>query len=409
MLCGASWDGAHRDIAIEDGVIAEIGHDLPREGALALDCAGAWLSPALTDLHTHLREPGFEYKEDIETACRAAIAGGFGTVCAMPNTDPAPDKPEVVERILRRASEVGRGVRVLPTCSATVGNARKEPADYAALLEAGCVMVADDPFHILDDGLFRECLTRCAELGAAFGAHCEIPDGDGVSEPKAVERACGLAKDAGAHLHVSHVSTAKGAELILQAKADGAAVTWEVCPHHLALTEDDVPALGGLARVNPCLKTAADARALCERALRGEVDAIATDHAPHAPEEKSRPYAEALAGMLGLEFAMSIAHQALWEVEADPNAWNAARKLLTDGPATALGLEPPRIEVGVEARLALFEFGDFTVEESWIHSRSRNSAYTSRPVRLRPRFTVLGSNAWDHDARGRLTPLREGM
>lgn len=407
LLRQVSIGGRHQDILIEDGFVAAIGSGLDApERTADVDCADQWLAPALLDLHTHLREPGFEHKEDIETGCRAAIAGGFGALCPMPNTDPAPDKPEVIEYLTRRAREVGRGVRILPVGAATVSNARKAPSDYEALLAAGCVMISDDPLHILDDGLFRECLSRCAEVGLPFGSHCEIPGArEEPDEPKAIERACLLAKETGAHLHVQHISTRDGARLLREAKGDGIQVTCEVCPHHLFLTREDITDLGTLGKVGPSLKGEADVEALRQAVLAGEADALATDHAPHASAEKAVPFSQAPPGMIGLECAAAIAHAALWESVADPVAWNTVRDLFGTKPWGVLGLEPPAFEVGAEARFALFAFGHATIEESWIHSRSANCPYIGRGVHMRPVLTVLGHRVWGRDGGGRLIPL----
>lgn len=398
--------GVRRDVVIEDGIITEIGRGLRRNGDTVVDCTDRWITPALLDLHAHLREPGHEHKEDVETACRAAIAGGFGAICAMPNTVPAPDSPGAVGYVLRRAAEVGRGVQVLVAAAATLGNQCRMPADYAALRDAGCAMVSDDACTIEDEGLLRECLARSAEAGLPFSSHRELPGDNGqLEEPRAIERACESAIETGARLHVAHVSTAEGARLVLDARAAGAAVTWEVCPHHLLLTAADVARLGTLAKVNPRLKTAEDCLALRAHALAGELDAFATDHAPHAASEKAGPFDTAPAGMTGLECALPVTHRALWEERSDPDAWNACVRLWTEGPWSVLGRDGPSIAVGNEARLAVFEFGRLQIGPGWLHSRSTNCPYIGLEVRCRPVLTVLGRRAWGRDSVGRLFPL----
>jgi len=399
-------NGVRRDIVIEDGVIRGIGVGLARRGDLAVPCRDRWICPALLDLHVHLREPGQEYKEDIETGCRAAIAGGFGAVCCMPNTEPAPDKPEVVEHILRRAAEVGRGVQVMVAGAAIVGKKGTTIADFAALKAAGCVMISDDGFTIEDECLLRDVLVRCEEIGLPFSGHFELPGPDGfLSEPLAVERCCRLAAETGARVHVAHVTTAEAARIIMQARQAGATVTWEVCPHHLTLTEDDIARLGALGKVAPRLKTADDAAGLLHHLANGDVDALGSDHAPHTDAEKARPYNEAPSGMLGMECAFSVSHKALWDLVADPLAWQIAVKHWTDKAWAVLGRGGPKLEVGAEARLAVFEFGDHTIERSWLHSRSANCPHIGSNVRARPYLTVIGSRAWLRDRAGRLVPL----
>jgi len=399
-------NGVRRDIVVEDGAIAEIGVGLARRGDHVIACRDRWLSPALLDMHVHLREPGQEHKEDIETGCRAAIAGGFGAVCCMPNTEPAPDNPEVVEYIHRRAAEVGRGVDVLVVGAAIVGNRGTTIADLAALKGAGCVMVSDDGYTIRDESVLRDVLVQCGEIGLPFSGHFELPGPDGLmSEPLAVERCCRLASETGAHVHVAHTTTKEAARIILEARRSGARVTWEVCPHHLTLTQEDIPRLGTLAKIAPRLKTAADATELLGYLAQGDVDALGSDHAPHTDAEKARPYDEAPSGMLGMECVFSVSHKALWDLVADPLAWQIAVEHWTDKPWAVIGRQGPKLEVGTDARLAAFEFGDYTVERSWLHSRSSNCPHIGRAVRARPYLTVLGRRAWLRDRAGRLVPV----
>jgi dihydroorotase len=324
----------------------------------------------------------------------------------MPNTDPLPYEPATVERILRRAHEVGRGVKVMPVGAAVRGKGSSQLSDYAALKDAGAVMISDDGFTIEDETLLTEAFQQCAEVGLPFTGHFELPGDDGLpNEPIAVERACRLAKETGARVHIAHVSTAEGAGIIMEARTDGAPVTWEICPHHFILTAEDVDRLGTLGKVAPRLKTRADADALLTRVIDGDVDALASDHAPHAEPEKAKPFDEAPPGMLGMDCMMSVSHKAIWDRVADPKAWHAARSLWTDGPWSVLGMEGPRIEVGVEARLAIFEFGDAKVRPEWIHSRSSNCPYLDMAVRAKPFMTVLGPRAWLRDSLGRLYPI----
>lgn len=398
--------GVASTLAIEDGAITRIGDVPPEPGDRVVDCTGKWAVPALFDLHVHLREPGQEHKEDIETGCRDAIAGGVGALCCMPNTDPIAWHPNTIELILRRAHEVGRGVQILPVGAAVRGRGSNQLADFEALRVAGAVMISDDGFTLQDEELLRDCLAQCAETKMPFTGHFELPGPDGLpDEPIAVERACRLAAETGAHVHVAHVSTAAGADIICAARADGIPITWEVCPQHLLLTAEDIRTLGTNGKVAPRLKTTQDAEALLQHTINGDVDALASDHAPHSPSEKAVPYDQAPAGMLGMSCMMSVSHKALWSRLPDPAAWLRAVELWTSRPWTVLGMEGPGLGVGREARLALFEFGEFAVRPEWVHSRSRNCPFIGMPVRVRPFMTVLGRRAWLRDRLGRLVPL----
>jgi dihydroorotase len=401
--------GRDCDVAIEDGFVQAIGQGLASGDDVRVDCSGKWLLPALLDLHVHLREPGGEAKEDIETGCRAAVAGGVGGLCPMPNTVPPPDSVAAVERLLRRAREVGRGVRVIPVASATVRAAGVTPSDYAALRDAGCAMVSDDGATIEDEGVLRACLEQCRDVGLPFAGHFELPGADGQPDEIAgVERACSLALETCARVHVLHVSTARAVGLIREARRSGARLTCEVAPHHLVLTEADAERLGTLAKVSPRLRTRADCDALVGAVLEGEIDAIASDHAPHTREEKAKAWEAAPPGMLGMECAFPVAHQALWAAAADPAAWVAAGRAWTRGPWEVLGLPAPRIEVGAEARIVVFAFGPHRVRQSWIHSRSANCPFVGMEVRVQPFLTVLGRRAWGRDPSGRLSPVIGG-
>lgn len=297
----------------------------------------------------------------------------------------------------------------MPVGAATMNKGAEKLSDFQALRDAGCVMISDDGFTIRDEALLREAFAQCAEVDLPFTGHFELPGEDGLpNEPLAVERACQLAKDTGARVHVSHVSSAEGARIILQAREDGARITWEICPHHLVLTAEDIKRLGTVGKVAPRLKTQTDVDALLTHVIARAVDALASDHAPHTDEEKARPYDQAPPGMLGMSSVFAVSHKLVWDRVADPTAWHLATDLWTQGPWSVLGIEGPKLEVGQQARLAVFEFGDTVVRPEWNHSRSHNCPYLGMAVRCRPVLTVLGHRAWGRDALGRLAPLVPG-
>ncbi|MCJ7509800.1 MAG: dihydroorotase [Dehalococcoidia bacterium] len=331
------------DVLIREGRIATVGPGVAAEAARIIDATGLIVCPGLVDIHCHLREPGFEHKETIETGTRAAAAGGFTTVCCMPNTEPPIDSRASVEYILRTAAAQGV-VRVLPIGCITRGRQGKELAEMGDLAEAGAVAFSDDGSPVADGALMRHALEYASVFALPVIEHCEEPSlsHEGVmhegwvanrlglrgipaaAEEAAVARNIALAEFTGTHLHVAHVSTAGSVELVRAAKARGVQVTAEVTPHHLALTDEAVmlaaPVLSevegadgsvGLyydtnAKVNPPLRPLADVQACIEGLADGTIDAIATDHAPHAIEDKLCEFDLAAFGISGLETALAL-------------------------------------------------------------------------------------------------------
>jgi len=333
---------------------------------------GLITAPGFIDLHAHLREPGFEESETIATGARAALAGGFTTICAMPNTEPAIDSPGLVAELIARG-EAARGARVLPIATITRGRTGKELADLVELAAAGAVAFSDDGSPVADAQLFRNALeyARAADrpifehsqdltLSAGgvmhegvVSARLGLAGMPAAAEESAIARDLALAKLTGGRLHLSHVSTAGSVELVRRAKTDGLAITCEVTPHHLALTdewvagsrafawEDDGPRAAPYdtsTKVNPPLRTAADVRACWAGLMDGTIDAIATDHAPHASTRKDVEYQEAAFGISVFETAVPLL---LAGVAAGWGTWDRVVEALTAGPARVLGIEVP--------------------------------------------------------------------
>ena len=363
-------DMASGDILIEDGRIAAVGPDLTERASTGsartdlkvIDASGLVVCPGFVDLHTHLRDPGFEYKETIETGTRAAARGGFTTVCAMPNTEPAMDSKSVVDYVLGRAAEAGV-VRVLPIGCVTKGRAGKQLAELGELAEAGCVAFSDDGAPVADAAVMRRALEYASTFDTPVVDHCEDPQLAGgvmhegwvstrlglqgipaASEESAIARDLALAAQTGARLHIAHVSTAGGVELVRRAKAAGVRVTAEVTPHHLALTHEAVmhrEGESGLAydtnaKMYPPLRRPEDVAACIEGLRDGTIDAVATDHAPHAVQEKLCEFDAAAFGMSGLETAFALAMTA---VEIGALSLERLVEALTIGPVRALGLD----------------------------------------------------------------------
>ncbi len=412
------------DVVIVDGRIARVG---PDEGDMVveaerIDASGLVVAPGFVDLHTHLREPGFEYKETIATGTEAAARGGFTTVCAMPNTQPPLDSRAAVESVLREAEASAR-VRVLPIGCITHGRAGKELAPAGELAGAGVVALSDDGDAVADPSLMRHALEYSTRFALPVAQHCEDPrlvrDGQmhegwvatrlglrgrpASAEETFVARDIALAELTGAHLHICHVSTAGSVALIRAARERGAHVTAEVTPHHLALTHEEV-AFGDSyaellyqtnAKVNPPLREESDLEALQQALRDGVIDAIATDHAPHAAIDKDIEFDLAAAGISGLETAFGLSMRL---VHAGALSLPVLLERMTAGPVRAWGLDrrPGLDGLGTLAPGALGDVvlldpdAEWTVDPATFASRGRNTPLAGRALRGRVVATVLG-------------------
>ena len=361
VLDPASGIDGPLDVLLVDGQIAAIGAGLVLDGALRLDATGALVTPGFVDLHSHLREPGFEQKGTIATETRAALRGGFTTICAMPNTSPAPDTAIEVEALLDRFRR-DAVVRVFPIGCVTRGRAGKEMAELSELAAAGCVAFSDDGSPVANARVMRNALSLAGSLGIPLSEHSDDPtlSGNGAinegrvsdrlglpgqpaaAEITAIARNIALCEVTGARLHLAHVTTARGLALVADAKARGLPVTCEVTPSHLFLTEEAVfgpgpePCYDTNAKINPPLRTEADRRALVAGVNSGVVDAIATDHAPHAIEDKLCEFDQAAFGISCFETAAGTALTLVHRGELDLHRLVAA---LTVGPARTFALE----------------------------------------------------------------------
>ncbi len=408
------------DVLIEDGRISSIGQS---SGAgETIDAGGLIVCPGFVDIHTHLREPGFEHKETIESGTIAAARGGFTTVCAMPNTEPPTDSAGAVEFVVRRAAETGV-VRVLPIGCVTKKREGKELAELAELAQAGAVAFSDDGAPVADAALMRRALEYSGMLATTVIDHCEEPalarggvmhEGwvatrlglrgvPAAAEETMVARNIALAAETGSHVHLAHVSTAGSVELVRQAKTRGLAVTAEVTPHHLALTHEAVltgPAESPTtlaydtnAKVNPPLRTREDVAACVAGLLDGTIDCIATDHAPHAIQDKLCEFDAAAFGISGLETALALCLTAV--------GIETAIQRLTIAPVRALGLSR-RIEglgtlsAGAPADVALIDAAaEWTVEPELFASKGKNTPLAGRKLRGRVMATVCaGKVMW---------------
>jgi dihydroorotase len=405
------------DVRIAHGRIVEIGRGLV--GGRILDVRDLWVVPGLIDLHVHLREPGQEYKEDIETGTRAAAAGGFTTICCMPNTRPVNDQRTVTELIVRRAREVGL-VRVRPIGAITAGLEGKALADIGDMKEGGIVAISDDGRPVMNAGLLRRALEYARTFDLPVVQHAEdldLAEGGAMNEgavatrigikgqPVCAESAM-VARDleivewTGARYHVAHASTARTVALVRDAKRRGLPVTCEVTPHHLALTDEACAHYDTRAKVMPPLRTAADQEALLEGLGDGTIDCIATDHAPHSPVEKDVEFECAAPGMLGLETALPIILDFVRMGSLDERRAIAA---LTGAPARAFGLPGGTLAVGAVADVCVIDpERPVTITADELASKSKNTPLLGQTLAGRAVLTLVeGRCVFDLDGRTR--------
>ena len=409
-------DTAVADVLIVDGVVAQVGDriDAP-PGAHEIDATDCWVGPAFVDLHTHLREPGREAAEDIDSGARAAVAGGYAAVVAMPNTEPALDNVALVSYVLDRGARTPIDVAVAGAI--TVGREGRLLAPIAEMAELGVRLFTDDGVGVQDASLMRRALSYAKPLGVRLAQHCEdesLANGGSMNEgalsgrlgligrPALAEelmvlRDIELVRLTGASVHFMHLSTSRSVQLVTGARGDGLDVTCEVAPHHLTLDETSCAHFDPIFKVHPPLRTQGDVVGLRSALARGEVDAVATDHAPHAPELKDLAFDEAPAGMLGLEHAASLAYEALGVDACDPRRFFA---VMSRGPARIAGLRRAddrvrhsahggNLEVGEDANIVVFDpAASWVADRLRLRSKSLNTPYHGRTLRGRVRATI---------------------
>lgn len=403
------------DIAIANGRVAEIGRSLTRStDARVIDAAGKIVCPGLIDPHVHLREPGQEHKETVQTGARAAVAGGFTTVCCMPNTTPAIDCPEVVRYVLDRAA--GARCRVFPVAAATRGRQGVEPTEFRLLAQAGAVAFSDDGDVVESAGVMLRVMREVALLGMVFMQHCQDPTltrgaamhagtvstrlgltgWPRVAEEIIIERDARLVGETGCRYHVQHLSSVGSVEIIRGARAAGLPVTAEASPHHLVLTHEACDGYNTNAKMNPPLREQKDIDAIREGVADGTIGVLATDHAPHTADEKAAPFGDAPFGILGLETALPLYAESL--VESGAIGWPRLIELLTVEPAKLCNLGGAQRGEDRLGELFVGGPGDVTVidpDATWtvgvedLGSKSRNTPFLGREVRGRAVATIV--------------------
>lgn len=417
----ASGEEAVRDLAIADGVIVDASA-IAESDVDVFDASGCLVTPGWIDVHVHLRQPGLDYKETVETGTAAAVAGGFVAIACMPNTSPALDSPEVLRALADDVAANGRS-RVYPIATITRGRELKEDVDYDAVIEAGAIGWSDDGDTTPDSSIMRRALEASKRLGRPVIVHCEdkaiahgaMHEGEvsaklgiegipAAAEEIIIARDCMLAELTGGWLHVCHVSTGRGIDIIQQARERGAHVTAEVMPHHLVMSDEWVAGNRELhntiepvvewaspadpnTKVNPPLRPVEDTRKLLKALQDGLFDCFGTDHAPHAESDKPADYAKAAMGMSGLEFAVPLTYAL---VRAGHISEAELVKRWTTEPAKIIGIDEPSLAVGAIANVTVIDPDhEWQVTPESLKTKSKNTALLGRTLRGRALLTVV--------------------
>lgn len=412
LIDPASGTDSITDLSIQDGVVSSIQSSIDSSGFdRVIDAEGLVLTPGLIDPHVHLREPGQTHKEDIESGTQAAVAGGFTTVCCMPNTSPALDSPEMIDFVRSRAESVGH-CRVFSVAAATNGRKGERLAEIGLCLDAGAVGFSDDGDVIESASMMRSVLQAVQQTGKCFMQHCqeltltkgavmhagEVSTKLGLkgwpreAEEIIIERDIRINKAIGCHYHIQHMSSGNSVEIVARAQREGIPVTCEASPHHLLLTHEAIETQGSMAKMNPPLREQSDIDALKQGIADGIITILATDHAPHHSDEKRNPMSDAPFGIIGLESALGLYHKAL--VNSGKIDLPKLIELLTINPAKLCGLDTQglgKIEVGGPADLTLID-----PEHSWtfgpehIAGKSSNTPFFGYEMTIRPMMTIVG-------------------
>lgn len=395
------------DILIENGTIREIGENLPAGDAKIYDAVGKVVTPGLIDLHVHLREPGQEAKEDFESGSKAAAAGGFTTICSMPNTRPAVDDAALVRSLEKRAEDVAK-VHIKIIGAVTKGQKGKELAELGDMIEAGAVAFSDDGhydqkakvllnafdyLHTFDKVIVNhDEETSLVEEGVMNEGHRSAMLGlkgrPTVAEDIAVARDIMLAEYAGSRVHVAHISSARAVDIVRQAKKRGVRVTCEVTPQHMTMTDECVNLFDSSTKINPPLRSQADCEAMIEGIKDGTIDAIVTDHSPHAQEDKDREYIYAPSGFPGLETSLGIMLTDLYHTDKLDLPTIVSK--MTWEPAKVFGLDSGTIAVGKSADITVIDPNlDWTVDEKKFYTKGSHSPFSGRRLKGKAVLTVV--------------------
>jgi dihydroorotase len=395
------------DILLEEGIIKEIGRDLKAEEVRQLDCQGLTVLPGLVDLHSHLREPGYEHKETVASGTRAAARGGFTTICCMPNTKPVIDEPAKLKHLLELIKK-DAVVKVLPMAAISMGQQSEKLTDMKALAEMGAAAFSDDGQPVRDNGLMLAALEAAKQIDALIMDHCEdhslvnggvINKGyqsqalrlkgiSALSEELPIMRDILLAQEAGYKIHIAHVSTKGAVEIIREAKEKGIRVTCEVTPHHIAMDESMLEEGFTDCKVNPPLRSKEDVAAIKAGLKDGTIDAIATDHAPHHQTEKGGDFYTAANGISGIETAFAVCYTEL--VEHGVLSLKELTAKMSRNPAIILGMDAGCIAVGKAADLTIVDLNkEITIDKNTFLSKGKNTPFHGRRCKGEVIYTIV--------------------
>lgn len=401
-----------RDIVIENGIIIKNQKNIADLSDIdkTINAEGCYVMPGLIDLHVHLREPGFEHKETIETGTKAAAKGGYTSVCPMPNTRPATDSKEIVSWVVNKAKEVSP-INVLPVGAVTIGQAGKENTDIAAMKEAGIYAISEDGKSVMNSGIYRKAMKEAARLNIPVFAHCEdinMVEGGALNAGKKAEelgvkgitnavedviaaRDIMLAKETGARLHLCHCSTVDSVEMVRQAKADGIKVTAEVCPHHFTLCEEDIDCDDANYKMNPPVRGRADLEALRQGLHDDVFDVISTDHAPHHADEKAVGIAKAPFGIVGSETAVALTITELVDKGVLTPMQMAAK--MSYNPAKILGIDKGDISEGKVADITIINpTEEYVIDVNTFESKGKNTPFNGWRVKGKVKYTIVAGD-----------------
>jgi len=403
----ANYIDGKKDILIEDGKIKKVADFIVEdEDTNVIDADEKAVMPGFIDLHVHLREPGFEYKETIETGSKAAARGGVTSICPMPNTKPVIDSPESVKDLLKRAD--CSPVHILPIGACTIGQEGKELADIEGMKDAGIVALSEDGKSVMDSALFRKLLKEAARLDLPMFSHCEdkalveggvmnkgkkseelgLPGITNSVEDVIVARDIIMSKEAGNRLHLCHCSTADSVVLVEMAKKQGLPVSAEVCPHHFTMSDDEITEDNGRFKMNPPLRNRADVDALKEGLKTGIMEVISTDHAPHGKEEKDQSMLKAPFGIVGLETSFALGYTEL--VDKGVLTLSQLVEKMSVNPAKVLGIDKGNLAPGKAADIVIADITkEYKIDSSKFVSKGKNTPFDGKKVKGRVITTIV--------------------
>ena len=394
------------DILIEDDKIKTISKDITEQADKIIDCTNLNIMPGMIDMHCHLREPGFEHKETIETGAKSAVSGGFTTICPMPNTKPTPDSAIVLQKIIDEAKRVNL-CNVLPYASVSKGEKGEELVDFRELKEAGAIAFSDDGMPVVNSKMMREAIIEADKLGTFVASHCEeksvaagainagkVADQLGVNGvlPEAEEimaaREIVISETNNVRAHICHISTQTTKNMVRDAKKRGVKITCETCPHYFTFTVDEVLKSGVNAKMNPPLREEKDRKAIIEGLKEGTIDAIITDHAPHAEDEKDKGLASAPNGIIGFETALPAEIMNL--VDTGDLTYLDLVRLTSYNPAKLLKIDRGTIEEGKIADITIFDPNqEYVYTKEMIVSKSKNSPFIDKKLKGKVKYTIV--------------------